>query len=49
MVTRIPRSDANVFPEYIFSELAPLATDPSTCVRAAYAKNIANLAEISIR
>lgn len=49
LVARIPRSDANIFPEYILPELAPLATDPSTCVRAAYAKNIATLAEISIR
>lgn len=46
---KIPRSDANIFPEYILPGLAPLATDPSTCVRAAYAKNVANLAEIALR
>ncbi|XP_018572792.1 phosphoinositide 3-kinase regulatory subunit 4 isoform X2 [Anoplophora glabripennis] len=49
LVVKIPRSDANIFPEYILPELAPLATDPNTCVRAAYAKNIAKLAEISLR
>ncbi|CAG9829186.1 unnamed protein product [Diabrotica balteata] len=49
LVTKISRSDANIFPEYILPELAPLATDPNTCVRAAYAKNIATLAEISLR
>lgn len=48
-VTKISRSDANIFPEYILPELAPLATDPNTCVRAAYAKNIATLAEIALR
>ncbi|KAG5888474.1 hypothetical protein JTB14_022104 [Gonioctena quinquepunctata] len=49
LVSKIPRSDANIFPEYILPELAPLATDPNTCVRAAYAKNIATLAEIALR
>lgn len=45
----IPRSDANIFPEYILPALAPLAVDPNTCVRAAYAQNIATLAEIALR
>lgn len=49
LVKKTPRSDANIFPEYILPGLAPLATDPSTCVRAAYAANIATLAEISVR
>ncbi|CAH1967764.1 unnamed protein product [Acanthoscelides obtectus] len=49
LVSKIPRSDANIFPEYILPELAPLATDPNACVRAAYAKNIATLAEIALR
>lgn len=49
LVSRVPRSDANIFPEYILPELAPLATDKLTLVRAAYAKNIATLAEISLR
>jgi phosphoinositide-3-kinase regulatory subunit 4 len=45
----LPRSDSNIFPEYVLPGLAPLAADPSTCVRAAYAKNIATLAEIALR
>lgn len=49
LVVRLPRSDANIFPEYILPELAPLASDPNTCVRAAYAKNITSLAEIALR
>lgn len=49
LVRSVPRSDANIFPEYILPGLAPLATDPNTCVRAAYAQNIATLAEISLR
>ncbi|KRT79355.1 HEAT domain-containing protein [Oryctes borbonicus] len=48
-VKKVPRSDANIFPEYILPGLAYLASDPSTCVRAAYAKNIATLAEIALR
>ncbi|KAL3269438.1 hypothetical protein HHI36_008508 [Cryptolaemus montrouzieri] len=48
-VKRIPRSDANIFPEYILPGLASLATDSNTCVRAAYAKNIASLADIALR
>ncbi|XP_066254532.1 phosphoinositide 3-kinase regulatory subunit 4 [Euwallacea similis] len=49
LVQRLPRSDANVFPEYILPELAQLATDPNACVRAAYARNINDLAEIALR
>ncbi|KAL1512914.1 hypothetical protein ABEB36_002417 [Hypothenemus hampei] len=49
LVQRLPRSDANIFPEYILPELAQLATDPNSCVRASYAKNISSLAEISLR
>lgn len=48
LVKKVPRSDANIFPEYILPGLAPLASDPSTCVRMAYAKHIATLAEISV-
>ncbi|CAD7085003.1 unnamed protein product [Hermetia illucens] len=48
MVKDIPRSDANVFPEYILPEIAPLATDSSTIVRVSYAKNIAQLAETAV-
>ncbi|CAH0555278.1 unnamed protein product [Brassicogethes aeneus] len=49
LVRKVPRSDANIFPEYILPSLAPLATDPSISVRAAYARNIAPLAEIALR
>lgn len=45
----VPRSDANIFPEYILPGLASSATDPNTCVRVAYAHNIATLAEIALR
>lgn len=49
LVKVIPRPDANVFPEYVLPGLAPLAVDPNTSVRAAYAQNIATLAEIALR
>lgn len=40
MVKEIPRSDANIFPEYILPAIAPLSTDPSVIVRVSYARNI---------
>lgn len=40
LVKELPRSDANVFPEYVLPSIAPLATDSSVMVRVAYAKNI---------
>ncbi|XP_008197837.2 phosphoinositide 3-kinase regulatory subunit 4 isoform X2 [Tribolium castaneum] len=49
LVQQLPKSDSNIFPEYVLPGLAPLAGDPNTCVRAAYAKNIATLAEIALR
>lgn len=49
MVKELPRSDVNVFPEYVLPSIAPLAIDSSTIVRVAYAKNIANLAETAVR
>lgn len=49
LVSKLPRSDGNIFPEYILPGLAPLATDPATSVRAAYASNIAKLAKIALR
>ncbi|XP_052829468.1 phosphoinositide 3-kinase regulatory subunit 4 [Octopus bimaculoides] len=45
----VPKSDANIFPEYIFPYLSPLTQDTVTLVRAAYAENIAQLAEIALR
>lgn len=44
-----PRSDVNVFPEYIFPVILAMTTDPSTGVRIALARNVANLAETSLR
>lgn len=49
LVKRLPRSDANVFPEYVLPAIAPLANDPATIVRVAYAQNIATLAETAVR
>ncbi|XP_053678461.1 phosphoinositide 3-kinase regulatory subunit 4 [Anopheles nili] len=48
MVRKLPRSDANVFPEYILPSIAPLATDSSTIVRMTYARNIAALADTAV-
>lgn len=47
-IDALPRSDANVFPEYVFPEIAPRATDSSVAVRVAYANNIALLAETAL-
>ena len=49
IVKTLPRSDANIFPEYILPSIAPLATDPATIVRVSYAHNIATLAENAVR
>uniref|UniRef100_A0A182MZM5 non-specific serine/threonine protein kinase n=1 Tax=Anopheles dirus TaxID=7168 RepID=A0A182MZM5_9DIPT len=48
MVRKLPRSDANVFPEYILPAIAPLATDSSAFVRMTYARNIATLADTAV-
>jgi phosphoinositide-3-kinase regulatory subunit 4 len=48
LVKDLPRSDANVFPEYVLPSIAPLATDSSVIVRIAYARNIATLAETAV-
>jgi phosphoinositide-3-kinase regulatory subunit 4 len=49
LVKTLPRSDANIFPEYILPSIASLATDPTTIVRVSYAQNIATLAETAMR
>jgi phosphoinositide-3-kinase, regulatory subunit 4 len=49
LVKTLPRSDANIFPEYVLPSIASLACDPSTNVRVAYAQNIAKLAETAVR
>ncbi|XP_055384778.1 phosphoinositide 3-kinase regulatory subunit 4 [Condylostylus longicornis] len=48
MVKDIPRSDANIFPEYILPAIASLSADPSTIVRVSYARNIAKLAKTAV-
>lgn len=49
LVKKVPRTNVNIFPEYVLPFLAPLATDPIVSVRVAYAKNIATLAQTSLR
>ncbi|XP_034112956.1 phosphoinositide 3-kinase regulatory subunit 4 [Drosophila albomicans] len=49
MVKDIPRSDANVFPEYILPYITDLASDSSAViVRVAFARNIAALAKSAV-
>lgn len=49
LVTRLPRSDANVFPEYVLPAISNLAVDQATIVRISYAQNIATLAETAVK
>jgi phosphoinositide-3-kinase regulatory subunit 4 len=49
LVKKLPRSDANVFPEYVLPSISSLAVDPATIVRVAYAHNIATLAETAVK
>nr|CAD7433509.1 unnamed protein product [Timema monikensis] len=49
LVKNVPCSDANVFPEYVLPSLAPVVNDEVVIVRAAYAENIAQLAETALR
>ncbi|KAH8406647.1 hypothetical protein KR222_001554 [Zaprionus bogoriensis] len=49
MVKEIPRSDANVFPEYILPYITDLASESSAViVRVAFARNIAALAKSAV-
>ncbi|XP_065916552.1 phosphoinositide 3-kinase regulatory subunit 4-like isoform X2 [Dysidea avara] len=48
-ITNLPRSDANLFPGYIFPQLNSLVGDPEVAVRVAYAESLASLAETSQR
>lgn len=43
LIKDLPRSDANIFPEYILPSIATLATDSAVVVRIAYARNIGKL------
>ncbi|XP_033636552.1 phosphoinositide 3-kinase regulatory subunit 4-like [Asterias rubens] len=49
LVNSVPRSDANIFPEYILPNLSNIAQDEIVLVRVAYAENIAVLAETALR
>lgn len=49
LIKSIPRSDANIFPEYILQSLAWLTQDTEVIVRIAYAENIASLAETALK
>ena len=49
LVRSIPRSDANIFPEYILPGLSWLTQDQEVIVRIAYAENIASLAETALK
>ncbi|XP_022087879.1 phosphoinositide 3-kinase regulatory subunit 4-like [Acanthaster planci] len=49
LVNSVPRSDANIFPEYILPNLSNLPQDEVVLVRVAYAENIAVLAETALR
>ncbi|GLH13555.1 Phosphoinositide 3-kinase regulatory subunit 4 [Gryllus bimaculatus] len=49
LVKAVPCSDANVFPEYVLPGLAAVTHDDSVIVRAAYAENIAQLAETALK
>ncbi|XP_074653856.1 phosphoinositide 3-kinase regulatory subunit 4-like [Tubulanus polymorphus] len=48
-VKTVPRSDANIFPEYILPSMSHLTQDEAATVRVAYAENIALLAETALR
>lgn len=49
LVSSVPRSDANIFPEYILPNLADITQDEAVIVRQAYAENIATIAETALR
>nr|CAH0112606.1 unnamed protein product [Daphnia galeata] len=48
-VRRLPRSDANVFSEYILPIINSLAQDASGLVRCTLAQHVADLAEIALK
>ena len=45
----VPRSDANIFPEYVLPSLSWLTQDKEDIVRIAYAKNIGSQAETVLK
>ena len=50
LVRSVPRSDANIFPEYVLPSLSWLTQDQEDIVRIAYiTENIASLAETALK
>ncbi|XP_035206634.1 phosphoinositide 3-kinase regulatory subunit 4-like isoform X1 [Stegodyphus dumicola] len=49
LIKSIPKSDSNIFPEYILPNLSHIPHDEAVIVRMAYAENIAVLAETALR
>ena len=49
LVHSVPRSDANIFPEYVLPSLSWLTQDQEVIVRIAYAKNIGSQAETALK
>ncbi|XP_068243849.1 phosphoinositide 3-kinase regulatory subunit 4 isoform X3 [Palaemon carinicauda] len=49
LVATVPRSDTNIFPEYILPNLAEIVQDEAVIVRQAYAEDIATIAETAVR
>lgn len=49
LVKTVPKSDANIFPEYLLPQLAQKVQDSAVIVRVTLAKNIAALAETALR
>eukprot|EP00794_Sanderia_malayensis_P015350 gene15350-16926_t len=48
-VKNVPRSEGNIFPEYILPNLSYLTNDPEVIVQIALAENIASLAETALK
>lgn len=48
-IRNVPKSDANIFPEYILPYMATLTLDPVTLARGAFAESIAVLADNALR
>lgn len=48
LIKSLPRSDMNIFTEYILPSISHLAGDKAVTVRVAYAKNISILAEAAL-
>ena len=49
LIKYVPRSDANIFPEYILPSVAYFVADDDVLTRVTYAENIASLAETGLQ